>query len=145
MSRKFQRRFLFQVWKSMRNDRTELGMTHLPPDIDSIRPTYRARIVHFVHFARYSNRAFPVATLQRIIYVCRVIVWSHTVSLFPKEGRPLLESFRNCRPDPALSNGFPDRSAKRHVKLDFTRERELSRVTVSRACTPRRCVQDYYN
>lgn len=60
--------------------------TYVPPDIDSIQQTYRTYCSLCSFYWLFKSGPFPRSPpCKGVIYVCRVIVWNRTVSLFSKE------------------------------------------------------------
>lgn len=75
---------IFFTWKL----RNELPVQNDPPlpDIDPIRLTYCAYCSLCSFCSLFKSEPLPRSPpCEGVIYVCRVIVWSHTVSLFPRE------------------------------------------------------------
>lgn len=88
-----------------------------PPDIDSIQQTYRTYCSLCSLYWLFKPGPLPRSPpCKRVIYVCHVIVWSRTVSLFPKEKPVIVRIASNYR---AVHVQWILRSfAKRFVKLD---------------------------
>lgn len=111
--------FLFYVkialWNGLlaRNDPPSTGYWFDPADISRVLFTL------FILLAiQIVPGPLPLATLQRVIYVCRVIVWSHTRSVISLErDRPLLESPRNCRSIRWIPRSFVNRKIERIVDV----------------------------
>lgn len=89
--------FLMQKSICMRND-FKFRITYVSPDIDSIQQTYHTYCSLCSLYWLFKSGPLPRSpSCKRVIYVCRVIVWSHTVSLFPKEKPVIVRIASNYR------------------------------------------------
>lgn len=95
----------------------QFKITYIPPDIDSIQQTYRTYCSLCSLYWLFKSGPLPrLPPCKGVIYVCRVIVWSRTVSLFSKEKSVIVGIASNYR---VIHVQWILRSfAKRFVKLN---------------------------